>query len=67
MRSRPANDRRDTRKGQIVISEGRLIIQGEKGAGVATVLSSPGGDRIMDIQATLNDNSILTAKLSPSP
>jgi hypothetical protein len=54
-------------KGTIVISGGRLIIQGEKGRGVATVLSSPNGDRIMDVQATLNDNSILTAKLSLSP
>lgn len=54
-------------KGTIVISGGRLIIHGEKGRGVATVLRSPNGDRIMDVQATLSDNSIVTAKLSPSP
>jgi hypothetical protein len=54
-------------KGTIVISGGRLIIQGEKGRGVATVLRSPNGDRIMDVQATLSDNSIVTAKLSLSP
>ena len=53
-------------KGQIVISGGRLIMQGEKGRGVATLLSSPSGDHVMDIQATLSDNSILTAQLGPS-
>jgi hypothetical protein len=53
-------------KGQIVISDGRLIIQGEKGRGVGTLLSSPGGDRVMKIEATLSDNSILTAELWPS-
>ena len=53
-------------KGQIVISEGRLILQGEKGRGVGTLLSSHGGDRVMNIQATLSDNSSLTAKLWPS-
>ena len=54
-------------KGTMVISGGRLIIQGEKGRGVATVLRSPNGDLFMDVQATLSDNSILTAKLSLSP
>ena len=52
-------------KGTIVISGGRLIFQGENGRGVGTVLRSPSGDRVMDIQATLSDNSVLTAKLSP--
>lgn len=52
-------------KGTITIREGRLIFQGEKGRGVGTVLRSPNGDRIMDVQATLSDNSTLTAKLSP--
>ena len=54
-------------KGTIVISGGRLIFQGENGRGVGTVLRSPNGDRVMDVQATLSDNSVLTAKLSPSP
>lgn len=54
-------------KGQIVIREGRLILQGQKGRGVGTLLSSHGGDRVMNIQATLSDNSSLTAKLWPSP
>jgi hypothetical protein len=51
----------------MVISGGRLIIQGEKARGVATVLRNPNGDLFMDVQATLSDNSILTAKLSLSP
>jgi hypothetical protein len=50
-------------KGQIVISEGRLIFQGEKGRGVGTLSSWPGGDRVMNIEGTLSDNSSLTAKL----
>jgi hypothetical protein len=53
-------------KGNIVISEGRLIIQGERGHGVGMVLSSPSGYRVMNIQAALSDNSILTAELYPS-
>ncbi len=53
-------------KGQIVIREGRLILQGEKGHGVGTLLSSSGGDRVMRIEATLSDNSLLTAELGPS-
>jgi hypothetical protein len=53
-------------KGQIVIGEGRLIIEGEKGRGAGTVLSSPNGDRVMNIEATLSDNSVLTAELWPS-
>ena len=53
-------------KGTIEISRGRLIFHGEHGRGVGTVLRSGNGDRVMDVQATLSDNSILTAKLSPS-
>jgi len=53
-------------KGKIVISEGRLLIEGERGRGVGTLLKNPAGDFVMDIEATLSDNSILTAKLWPS-
>jgi hypothetical protein len=53
-------------KGQIVIREGRLILQGQKGRGVGTLLSSADGNRVMRIEATLSDNSILTAELGPS-
>ena len=46
---------------------GRLIMQGEKGRGVGTLLSSRGGDdRVMRIEATLSDHRILTAELGPS-
>ena len=53
-------------KGQIVIRDGRLILQGQKGRGVGTLLSSGNGDRVMRIEATLSDNRILTAELGPS-
>lgn len=54
------------RKGKIVISEGRLLMEGERGHGVGTLLRSPGGDLVMNIEATLSDNSTLSAKLWPS-
>lgn len=53
-------------KGKIAISEGRLFLEGEKGRGVGTLLRNPSGDLVMSIEATLSDNSILTAKLWPS-
>jgi hypothetical protein len=52
-------------KGTIVTSQGRLIMQGEKGRGVGTLLSSPGGGRVMNVEATLSDHSTLSAELSP--
>jgi hypothetical protein len=53
-------------KGKIVIRDGRLIIEGEKGHGVGTLLRNPGGDLVMNVDAVLSDNSTLTAKLWPS-
>jgi hypothetical protein len=53
-------------KGKVEISEGRLIIHGEKGRGVATVHSNRAGDRVMNVEATLSDNTILSARLWPS-
>ena len=53
-------------RGQIVIREGHLIMQGVKGRGLGTLLSTRAGDRVMNIQATLSDNSLLTAELTPS-
>ena len=53
-------------RGKMVVSDGRLLIEGEKGRGVATVLKNPAGDLVMDIEATLSDNSTLTAKLWPA-
>jgi hypothetical protein len=55
-----------TGKGKIVISEGHLILEGEKGHGVGTLLTNPAGDRFVNIEAVLSDNSTLTARLSPS-
>jgi hypothetical protein len=53
-------------RGKIVISEGRLLMEGERGRGVGTVLRNPAGDFVMNVDATLSDNSTLTAKLWPS-
>jgi len=53
-------------KGKIAISDGRLQFEGEKGRGLATLLKNPAGDLVMNVEATLSDNSILTAKLWPS-
>ena len=49
-----------------MITEGRLILEGEKGRGVGTLLRHPAGDRFMSTDATLSDNSTVTAKLSLS-
>jgi hypothetical protein len=54
-------------KGKIEISEGRLILRGERGRGVATVHSDRAGDRVMNVEATLSDNTMLSARLWPSP
>jgi hypothetical protein len=53
-------------QGQIVVKDGRLLMQGEKGRGVGTLLSSRGGPRVMRIEATLSDHRIVTAELGPS-
>ena len=53
-------------RGKIVISDGRLLFEGEKGRGTGTLLRNLAGDLVMNVEATLSDNSILTAKLWPS-
>jgi hypothetical protein len=53
-------------KGKIVVSDGRLLMEGEKGRGLGTLLKNPAGDLVLNVEATLSDNSILTAKLWPS-
>ena len=50
-------------KGHIVISKGRLAIEGERGRGVGTVFRSPAGDVLMKVEMTLSDNSNLSAQL----
>jgi hypothetical protein len=53
--------------GHIVISDGRLVIEGERGLrGVGTVLRNPAGDVLMKIEATLSDHSHLSAELWPT-
>lgn len=53
-------------RGKIEISGGRLVFQGERGRGTGLVMSSPGGERVMKIDATLSDNATLSANLWPS-
>jgi hypothetical protein len=53
-------------KGKIVVSGGRLLLEGERGRGVGTLLKNPAGDLVMTIEATLSDDSTLSAKLWPS-
>jgi hypothetical protein len=53
-------------KGKIVIRDGRLLFEGQRGRGVGTLLTNAAGDRVMNIEATLSDNSTLSAKLSQS-
>jgi hypothetical protein len=53
-------------RGKLMVKDGGLILQGDKGHGVATLTSSSAGDRILNVEATLSDNSLLTAKLSPA-
>jgi len=50
-------------KGKIVLSGGRLIMEGERGRGVGTLMRNQAGDLVMNIDATLSDNSTLSAKL----
>jgi len=51
-------------RGKIVISEGRLVFEGQTGRGVGRVLRDPAGNLVMEVDATLSDNSTLSAKLS---
>ncbi len=53
-------------KGKIVLTDGRLIVEGQRGNGVATLQRGLGGLRILSIEMTLSDNSYLSAELSPS-
>jgi hypothetical protein len=53
-------------RGKMMVRDGRLVLQGEKGHGGATVLKNSDGDRVMKVEATLTDNSTLTASLSPA-
>lgn len=50
-------------RGKIVVSDGRLLVEGERGRGAGTLLRNPAGDLVLNIDMTLNDNTTLTAKL----
>jgi hypothetical protein len=50
-------------RGHIVISDGRLVIEGERGRGVGTVLRNRAGDVVMKVDMTLSDNRNLSAEL----
>ena len=50
-------------RGKIVVSDGRLLVEGAKGRGAGTLLRNPGGDLVMNVEMILDDNSTLTAKL----
>jgi hypothetical protein len=52
--------------GKIVVSDGRVLVEGEKGRGAGTLLRNPAGDLVLNVDMILNDNSTLTAKLWPS-
>jgi hypothetical protein len=49
--------------GHIVMSGGRLVIEGKRGRGVGTVLRNPAGDVLMKVEMILSDNSHLSAEL----
>ena len=53
-------------KGKIVVNEGRLVAQGERGRGMGTLLTNRRGDRLLSIEGTMSDNTILSADLSPA-
>jgi hypothetical protein len=54
-------------RGKIVIREGRLIMQGEGDSshGVGTLHMGSDGRRALSIEATLSDNSLVSAQLTP--
>jgi hypothetical protein len=55
-----------TGSGKIVVSDGRLRVEGKRGHGTGTLHRNPAGDLVLNVEMTLNDNSTLTAKLWPS-
>ena len=54
-------------KGRVVVSDGRLIFEGERGHGVGTLQTNSAGNRSMTIDAVLSDGRPLTAHLATSP
>ena len=52
--------------GKIVVTDGRLLVEGRRGRGAGTLLKNAAGDLVLNVDMTLNDNSTLTTKLWPS-
>jgi hypothetical protein len=50
-------------RGHIVVSDGRILIQDDRGRGAATAFQTPDGDLLIKVDITLSDNSNLSAKL----
>jgi hypothetical protein len=55
-----------TGTGKIVVSDGRLLVEGKRGRGTGTLQRNPAGGLVLNVEMTLNDNSTLTAKLWPN-
>ena len=53
-------------RGKVLVSDGRLLVEGAKGRGAGTLLRNPTGDLVLNVDMVLDDNSTLTAKLWPS-
>jgi hypothetical protein len=51
--------------GKIVVSDRGLLVEGQKGRGTGTLVRSPTGDLVLNVDMILNDNSTLSAKLWP--
>jgi hypothetical protein len=51
-------------RGYVAVSDGRLVIAGERGRGTGTLLRSSSGEVVMRVEMTLSDNSQLSAQLS---
>jgi hypothetical protein len=52
--------------GKIAVRDGRLVLEGQRGHGVGTLLKNPAGDFVMNVEGTLSDNRTVSAKLWPS-
>jgi len=50
--------------GTVTVSGGRVILEGKRGRGVGTLLKTAAGEAMLTIDATLADNSTLTAQLT---
>ena len=56
-----------TGNGRILVSDGRLVIEGDRGRGTGTVLRSPAGDIYIELEMTLSDNRNISAELWRMP